>query len=78
MVACDYRTPSGVLCRIVGAKNLLSIGLLGNAASYLLLPIAVVRGVYPTAALLVAKGLCQSCLESTRKYTRNPPVACDF
>jgi MFS family permease len=58
-------TPSGVLCRIIGAKNVLSIGLLGNAAVMALLPLVVARGVYPTSALLVVKGLCQSCLEST-------------
>lgn len=58
-------TPSGVLCRIFGAKNVLSIGLLGNAAAMALLPLVVVRGVYTTSALLVVKGLCQSCLEST-------------
>jgi MFS family permease len=58
-------TPSGVLCRIFGAKNVLSVGLLGNAAAMALLPFVVVRGVYPTSALLVIKGLCQSCLEST-------------
>ena len=58
-------TPSGVLCRIFGAKNVLSVGLLGNAATMALLPLTVVRGVYPTSALLVIKGLCQSCLEST-------------
>ena len=58
-------TPSGVLCRIFGAKNVLSVGLLGNAATMALLPLVAVRGVYPTSALLVIKGLCQSCLEST-------------
>lgn len=44
---------------------MLSMGQLGNAASMALLPVVVARGVYPTSALLVVKGLCQSCLEST-------------
>ena len=58
-------TPSGVLCRMFGAKNVLSIGLLGNAVAMALLPVVVARGVYPTSVLLLVKGLCQSCLEST-------------
>ena len=58
-------TPSGILCRLFGAKNVLSVGLLGNAAAMALLPFAAARSVPSASAVLVFKGLCQSCLEST-------------
>ena len=43
--------------RLLGAKNVLSAGLLGNAVVMLLLPLAAARGVYYTSALLVFKGV---------------------
>ena len=70
-------TPSGVLARAFGAKRVLTVGLLGNAAGMMLLPLAAARGVRCTSALLILKGLCQSCLESTHSTLKRawmPPA----